>query len=156
MTNRVEDEFASIEDIRLGIMEDLINRYLAHEFDLRQFTDYVTISRLHYPWPTQFSGGQLRELTAHHLFFFRVGTWPESVFRESLAFLLYEFTEGEGRWKTPMLDRQWLDLMAAGYIPPGVSYHEHTEDSIRAMTPKQRAQLRRKLGMGQSIGDAPL
>ena len=148
MPDRVDDEFASVEDIRLGIMEDLITRNLAGEFDLRQFTDYVTISRLHYPWPNRYSGGWLRELTFHHLSMFRVGDCPESALRESLAVLLYEMIEGEGRWRTPMVDTHWFALLQAGHVSQGSAHYQHTEQSARAMTPEQRAELRRKLGFG--------
>src|SRR4051812_49323700 len=147
MTDRVDEEHASIEDIRLGIIEDLITRYLADQIDLRQLTDRVTISRLSEDWPTAYTGGWLRGLTAQHLFMFGRGTWPESTLRESLAFLLHEAIEGEGRWKTPMVDQQWLDLMAVGNVPPGTQFVTHTEESVLRMTPEERAQLRRELGL---------
>lgn len=147
MSDRVHERFASVEDHRLGIMENLISRYLANEFDLRQFSEFVCISRLHYPWGTDYTGHWLRELTFHHLFMFRHGNWPESALRESLAFLLEQAVAGTCRFKTPMLDRQWLDLMDAGHVPGGFSYHRHTEESVRRMTPQEREKLRRTLNI---------
>lgn len=46
-----------------------------------------------------------------------------------------------------MVDQQWLAPMAAGHLPPGVTYHHHTDESVRWMTPEERARLRRELGM---------
>ena len=149
MTDRVEDEHATIEDMRLGIMEDLISRYLLNELDLRLLTNYVTISRLHYPWGTQFTGHWLRQMTYLHLFMFTRGTWSESTLRESLEFLKVQAIEGECRWKTPMVDKQWLDLLKSGHVPPGGAFYQHTEESVRAMTPQQRADLRKTLGFDQ-------
>lgn len=147
MTDRVHEDSASVEDIRLGIMEDLITRYLAGEWDLRRLADWLCIWRLHFEWSPDYTGGWLRELTYHHLFLFARGTWPESTLRESLAFLRQEALTGECRWKTPMVDQQWLALLTAGNVPPGVTYQRHTEESVRRMTPDQRAELRRTLGM---------
>jgi hypothetical protein len=147
MTDRVDEEHASIEDIRLGIMEDLLTRFLADEIDLRQLNEFVTISRLQYQWDSRYSAEWLRGLTAHHLFFYRVGDWPESTLRESLAFLLHEALEGECDWRSPMVGQQWIDLLKAGHVPPGAAFHQHTKESLRAMPPEQRAQLRKELGM---------
>lgn len=147
MTDRVHEDSASVEDMRLGIMEDLITRYLTGAWDLRRLTDWVCIWRLHYEWHPNYTGGWLRELTYHHVFLFAHGTWPESTLRESLAFLLNEALVGEGRWKTPMVDQQWLELMQAGHVPPGVTYRHHTMESVQRMTPAERARLRRDLGI---------
>lgn len=145
MTDRVEEEFASIEDIRLTIMVDVITRYLADGIDLGHLTEWVRIWELHFEWPSEYSGGWLRILTSHHLFMFARGSWPESTLRDSLEFLVHEATDGEGRWRTPMVDEQWFALMRAGHMPPGVTYHHHTLESVRAMTPEQRAELGQKM-----------
>src|SRR5215218_1011438 len=128
MSDRVADEFACVEDIRLGIMEDLISRYLSDEIDLRQFTDFVTISRLHYPWPKQYSGGRLRELIYHHLYFYHLGDWPESTLRTSLAQLQTWVLNGDSRWGTAMVDTQWLALLKAGHVPQDGGFFQHTEE----------------------------
>ena len=62
--------------VRLAIISDLITRYLADEIDRRILTEQETILRLSGDWPMD-DAGRLLMLTAHHLFMFNCGDWPE-------------------------------------------------------------------------------
>jgi hypothetical protein len=49
-----------------------------------------------------------------------------------------------------MVDQRRLDLMKAGNVPGRFQIVTHTMESVLAMTPEERAQLRRQMGLDGS------
>ncbi len=122
-------------DEALAIIEDFIVRYLADELDLSRLTEWVTILNLTSNWPDG-DGQNLLRMAAIDLYWFRVGDWPEETLRASLAHHLEEVGKTGIRPGGPMMGQQMLDLLRAGYRPPGTRYGETrvpTVEEIKAM-----------------------
>ena len=59
----------------------------------------------------------LYQAVSMHLAMYTVGDWPEDVLRDALRWHLDRYNGRATETPVPMMDRQWVEIMASGIAP---------------------------------------